>query len=178
MKDKTKYQKGYRNPRTTQERRINGKRSKWGRAKRNQSNLVEAYDDRPVCLQKTWKVKRQHQYRCGGRGAEHRIIFFDHSWSLSQWFNANDIPYRITPIYKTERVVRASRRVRRVARYEEKTIVHWNGVVERYQHPIYEYRCIEPKECVWRHRIGYELTWWYDKDIDIMRVLRQCGVEI
>lgn len=181
MKNKTKHQKGYRNPRTTQERRVNGKRSKWGRAKRNQSNLVDAYDDRCHIVQKTWKVKRRHQYRCGGRGAEHQVIILEphaNIWAITQWFNEHDIPHRLTPMYKIERVTYVRRRVRCIVGSEPKTIVHHDGVAERYQLPIYGYKYLAPKEYMRRYLTGYELTWWYDKDIDIMRVLRQCGVEI
>ena len=66
---------GYlRNPRTTQERRINGKRSQITvdgyevkiRAKRSQASLPEAWDDIPRkdLEHRTWKRHRKKQYKC------------------------------------------------------------------------------------------------------------------
>lgn len=61
----------YRHPKTTQERRANGKRSKWARAKRSEPNLPQAYDDISVSDKgKSWKNKRKTQYICGGRGTK------------------------------------------------------------------------------------------------------------
>lgn len=60
-----------RKPRTTQERRVNGKRCYLLiddykvniRASRNMSNLVEAWDDIWNTGQRSWKKHRKHQWR-------------------------------------------------------------------------------------------------------------------
>jgi hypothetical protein len=63
----------HRRPRTTQERRVNGKRNSIDfdgykvkvRASRNMSNLVEAWDDvnRSSCYDRSWKKFRKEQYK-------------------------------------------------------------------------------------------------------------------
>lgn len=65
--------RGHRRPKTTQERRANGKRNfiYWGeykvslRASRNTSNLVEAWDDvnRSCINHDCWKQYRKTQYK-------------------------------------------------------------------------------------------------------------------
>ena len=52
----------YRHPRTTAEKRAN-QDTEYARSKRNISNLVNAYDDIPVCHQKSWKKTRKKQYK-------------------------------------------------------------------------------------------------------------------
>jgi hypothetical protein len=182
MKNKTKHQKFYRCPRTTQERRINGKRSEYGRAKRNQSNLVNAYYDKPTCVQKTWKVKRKHQYRVDGRGKKYQITINPKGllsdWLLKQWFDEHDIPCRLIPIYKLLRSKPHKQRIKYVERYIEKYITHYDGTVEHYQHPVHGYKYIQPREYVYRHLIGYQLTWWCHKDIDIDNLLRSLSLEV
>jgi hypothetical protein len=59
-----------RHPRTTQERRANSKgfRHEYKvRARRNQKNLVEAWDDIWNRSQRSWKKHRKTQYKTNGR---------------------------------------------------------------------------------------------------------------
>jgi hypothetical protein len=54
----------YRKPRTNQERRENGRRGKWNRAKRNAHNLANAWDDKPLSRghwSKSWKLKTKNR---------------------------------------------------------------------------------------------------------------------
>jgi len=51
---------GLRHPKTTQERRES--QEGWGRPRRNVANLVEAYDDVPRSIQRSWKEHRKTRY--------------------------------------------------------------------------------------------------------------------
>jgi hypothetical protein len=97
-----------RNPRTTQEKRENGKRNRWGRPKRSARNLPDAWDDIHTRIPKTWKRKRKRQYRNESRGKENIINiekkdnqlyswnrFFTSLNNLEDHFKKNDIPYII-----------------------------------------------------------------------------------
>lgn len=186
----------HRAPRTTQERRTNGKRSKWGRAKRNSRNLVNAWDDHGYCHQKTWKVKRLHQYR-DNRGEEHTLFlpndgskswcFWVNTWELEQWFDEHDIPCRIEKVEKIERRTQTHQRVHTLVGYEPYTYVRRirprkNGakkVITRYEtvtgwRPVYGWKTKKlekPRETRWSTLLGYRLTWWSDKNIGIDHVL-------
>jgi hypothetical protein len=56
-----------RRPKTTQERRVNGKRTDRReykiRARRNAANLPEAWDDIWATTQRSWKKHRKKQYK-------------------------------------------------------------------------------------------------------------------
>lgn len=93
-----------RSPRTTQEKRENGRRSKWARAKRNASNLPDSWDDNLAREEKTWKNKRKKQYYPGGRGKKHVIVLktphYSHKnwqrlWNVVKWLKNKEIPHRI-----------------------------------------------------------------------------------
>ena len=62
-----------RSPRTAQEKRANGKRSKWARGRRASHNLPSTWDDVYVHTEKSWKGKRNEQYKVGGRGKKHHF---------------------------------------------------------------------------------------------------------
>lgn len=94
---------------TTQEKRYNGKRfdpqAKYVRAKRRANNLPDAWDDIPCCQQKTWKHKRKTQYRPLGRKANYYHFILDtdgwiNEWYIEEYFEKNNIAYRISPIKK------------------------------------------------------------------------------
>ena len=93
--------KWYRTPRTTQERRINcsPEHMQFVRAKRRPNNLADAWDDKPVHHQKTWKHKRKTQYFPSGRGKRREIDCFDMSWDklwkIQKFFDNHNISYRI-----------------------------------------------------------------------------------
>lgn len=101
MKKKYDRYRCHRSIRTTQEHRANGKRSdpdyKWARAKRCSNNLPDSWSDVRACYQKTWKHKRETQYRVGGRGKRHvlHLDFHVKEWELQDYFEEHDIPYEI-----------------------------------------------------------------------------------
>ncbi len=49
-----------RHPKTTQERRES--QEGWGRCRRNLHNMVQAYDDIPRTVQRSWKEHRKMKY--------------------------------------------------------------------------------------------------------------------
>jgi len=199
MRDKTKHPTYRREPRTTQERRANGKRSEWGRGRRNQSNLVDAYSDRPVTIQKTWKVKRRHQYRERSRGQQHTIFlpngsgpswrFWINIWELEQWFNNHDIPCCVEKVEKIETRIETHRREYRAIGWESYTYVRpvrprkkgAKKTLTRYETKTswrnvcgwVKIKLPKPRVSHWSTLIGYNVTWWSGKDIGIERVLQR-----
>jgi len=113
MRDKTKYQRYYRRPRTRQEKRANCKyNDKWCRDKRKSANLPDLWNEWPCCCQQTWKVKRKKQYRVGGRGKKNTLFLprYDlsgwrlwvNTWQLEDYFRNHDIPYRLETVERRE----------------------------------------------------------------------------
>jgi hypothetical protein len=201
MKNKAKHAKYYRRPRTTQERRANTKRSKWARGRRRMGNLINTYDDPQVCIQKTWKVKRRHQHRENARGKKHtlflaneggsscRWLFWIKMWDLEEYLKNHDIPCHVRKIEQIE--------VRVQTHHERYVITGWepytkvcavrpkkNGarktetqyVTETGWRTVYGWRKVklkEPREWRTSTLIGYEVTWWSDKDIGMDYILQQ-----
>lgn len=198
MRNKTKNQRFYRRPRTTQERRVNGKRSKWARGRRNQANLTNTWDDRCSCVQNTWKVKRRQQYREHGRGQQHTIFlpngggpswrFWVNTWELEEWFNDHDIPFRLEKVHEFETRVETHQRVYKSIGWEPYTYVQEirprkNGAkktLTRYEtktswRSVYGWVTVKlarPRETRWATLKGYRLTWWSNKDIGIDYILQ------
>ena len=86
----------YRRPRTQAERKAN--QGDYVRAKRRPCNIPNSWDDYPVCVQKTWKVKRLKQYRDKPRGKAHEIKLDADTkwyalWKLKEYFMDHDIPF-------------------------------------------------------------------------------------
>ncbi len=194
MKNKARWAKCFRRPHTTQERRANPKKNKFARAKRNQKNLVDSWYDKTPCVQKTWKVKRQTQYRVDGRGEKHQLFLSARSlssWKLEEWFKNHDIPHRLQPIMKVEFVLQTHRMKYVEVGTRQKTVVHKkpkskkkNKEITQYESrtysvPVYRYKPIRLEEPVKRKRrflTGYMLTWWSDKKIDVDKILGQCRI--
>lgn len=134
----------YRRPKTAQEKRANGRRSGWSRAKRRYPNLPDSYHDLMSECQKTWKVKRLTQYR-EKRGQQHTIflphngrwrwLFWASTWGIQRWFDDHDVPCQIKKVERREYTSRNT-----------------------YLSTL----------------LGYTLTWWSDKDIGIDYVVRRC----
>lgn len=56
----TKFTRYYRRPKTTGEKRENGRRGKWNRAKRSKTNLADAWDElvlSRINWSRSWKKK-------------------------------------------------------------------------------------------------------------------------
>ena len=194
MRNKVKHQRLRRRPRTTQERRASGE---WGRPRRNPNNLIDMWDDKCSCIQKTWKVKRLHQYRELGRGQQHVIFvpedrgrFYMHTWDLEDWFDNHDISHCIKMVWSSEVIVTTHEQVYKMVGWEPYTYlktVRPRGVGAKKTETIYEvhtswrgvYKWVDvklarPRERRWSKLIGYTLTWWSNKDIGIDRVLARC----
>ncbi len=199
MRNKTKNQRFYRKPRTTQERRVNHKRNKWCRKRRNGNNLTDSYDDRCSCVQKTWKVKRRQQYRECGRGQQHTVFlpndtggaswrFWVNTWNLEEWFNNHDIPCRVEKVQEIEVRVQTHQRVYKCTGWEPYTYVRRTRTTDgaKKSETLYEtktswrgvyswvkVRLAKPRETYWSKLTGYRVTWWSDKDIGIDYVIQQ-----
>lgn len=104
MKAKTyQYTWCYRSPRTTQERRMVDKYQGYVRAKRGKRGLPNSYDDIQIGKkQKSWKMRRKTQYRCGKRGKRREvflpILVCEHT--IAKYLEHIDIPYFIERIRK------------------------------------------------------------------------------
>ena len=57
---------GFRHPHTTNEKRHNSRHSPWHRAKRSQANLPDAWDDKSIIGQRSWKKKTKHKKQWQG----------------------------------------------------------------------------------------------------------------
>lgn len=87
-----------RRPKTTQERRENGKRSQFARPKRSSCNLPNAWDDKEVMSQRTWKKRRKSQYWVDGRGEEHNVLVAynpSRIYWLETWMENHNVPCSI-----------------------------------------------------------------------------------
>ena len=199
MKDKTKYAKYYRRPRTTQERRANPQRGKWARGRRRMGNLIDTYDDPQVCIQKTWKVKRRSQHRETVRGKKHTIflahdgartwLFWIRIWDLEEHMNNHDIPCHVRKVEKIEVRVQTHTERYCITGWEPYTIVRTvrpkkNGarktkteyVIETHWRNVYGWRKVkleEPRKWRTHTLLGYEVTWWSDKDIGMEYILKR-----
>ena len=184
---RNKYVGGYRAPRTTQECRENGKRSKWARAKRSACNLPNTYDDLYVHKDKCWKSKRKQQFRHEGRGEKHTVWFEADGWycqnyktahGLIEYLEEQDIPCYVQTIRETW--------VRKDYVYRKREQVGWewgtswhgftkkNGVrIEMrvpFRMPKYGWVPLaEPyyEEKLFSHTVGYNVSWWTHKNLDL-----------
>lgn len=105
MKQKRNYH-WLKSPKTSSEKRANqGKnRNRYVRAKRRVKNLPDMWDDRPCTYQRTWKVKRNKQYYCDGRGQKHTIECDDRyeAWWLRRRCEEKGIPCTVDIVRKKE----------------------------------------------------------------------------
>lgn len=168
---RSKHKKYYRHPKTTQERRAN-QDGRWYRGKRGHKVLVNAWDDEPtVTRTKSWKDKRKTQYRDGPRGQMHSVSttrFYD-ELSFRHYCTDFDIPHRVEII--TERVYFTSHWVQSLWN-ENEGFWRRKGWFAFIGIDPTDYKITnKTKEFHYNKIVGYELVWWYDKDICIERVL-------
>jgi hypothetical protein len=169
----------YRNPRTMQERRANGKRSKWARAKRNKALATLVDWNKHHGYQKSWKKKRKTQYRVGGRGQEYRCyidrddIPHNHSywntyWDLEEYFKEHNIPFQIKADYDihihkelitTKRVCVSSKQCSQTFCGR---IFYWTKH-EWGDEPVKPYVKIRKSHTL----KGFKVTWWTNKKLDL-----------
>lgn len=173
----------YRHPRTRAEARAN--QEGWERPSRRPHLLPTNYDDIYPTKEKSWKAKRKTQYHTGGRGKEHSIIVdadFTYEWDLTDYFKKYDIPYRVEHIRESK--MKKFRKWKRVSighwpvyrtehyRNEEGKLV-W---VSKFSHHSEKFEWVEDG-WEWKNvsvLIAYKIIWWYNKDIGIDYILKQC----
>lgn len=165
----------YRSPKTTNEKRQYYSAAKYVRAKRRPANLVDTYDDIRINKQNTWKHKRKTQYRCGGRGTKHVIHFsvkdywnqWKHFHDIKDYFEEHDIPFCLEtlrqiiigrfPIYKRVRTsIAGPAYTYGSSQHQAGWQYYWEDI------PTGEY-----KEYKYSTTVGYRLTYWTDKNLDL-----------
>lgn len=130
----------YRAPKTTQEKRIYADHKEYVRGKRSKRALPGTWDDIRTTdwrMRKSWKVKREKQYRVGGRGKRHEIYVesFVREWELIQFFDKHDIPYRSINQYDT------------------------------HDYQYIDWKTGELRAGKWRSHKGFFITYWTNKNI-------------
>ena len=185
MKDKRRYARAYRYPKTTAESRAN-EGCKYARAKRRKANLPDAYWDMPVSKNswdKSWKLTRKKQYR--NRGKKHEIyIESTTGWGydkevilLEDYFRKHNIPYRIDEVGEKYTEVYYITRKRVKDCYLPYYTKLWCKSSQQHQAGWYwTYKWVDLEEpikktCKRKRVLGYTIVWWTDKDIGIDRIL-------
>ena len=189
MRDKTNYFM-FRSPHTNNEKKANQDEYEGNvkipamcRGKRRPRNLADSWDDKHHCCQRSWKVRRQKQYRGCKRGAEHHVFLegWRGMWSVEEYFRDHDIPYKVEKVtqhytYKAE--IRSKRVKRLVPNYVYKLVWKDKKLVREIQHQSgyieeYEWVIIGYQDTIGMRLIGYDLVWWSDKDIGIDFILKR-----
>ena len=137
--------RGYRHPKTTQERRAS--QEGWGRKRRNKANLPCSYDDKCHSssykeVKKGWKHNRKKQYREKPRGKKRRIFVpvqcehvAGYSWrrheaaiqQIMQERNISHKTHRFDEVYESDYVWSEWRGEWRKARvFKGTTITYWD----------------------------------------------------
>ena len=183
----------FRHPRTNNEKRANQDEYDNGtkviplcRAKRRPRNLTDAWDDKYHEVQRSWKVRRQRQYRGEPRGAEHHVFLegWQNMWRMDEYFLDHDIPYKIERVlekYTYKAPIYSKKVKRRVPHYEWKFVRENKKLVRVIQHQSgytdeYDFVLIGYQTKVGARLIGHNLIWWSDKDIGIDFILKQRGI--
>lgn len=186
MKRRRKRSSYYRRIRTTQEHRANGSRKDhdlygWARPGRCGLNLPSSWDDIHSVEQRTWKVKREKQYRVGKRGKQHVCYVEEYlypfpmpEYEFENYCKEYDIPYYIEEVYK--RVPIKEYEVKKtydgVVKYfwsEYRYCNWWTSPNEKYEETGHT------RISHYMRRVGYKLTWWSNKDIGIDYVLNSAS---
>lgn len=192
MKKKHNYH-DRRHPRTYQEKKAN-QDQEYVRGKRLPKQLVSLWDAPLAEHQKTWKVKRQTQYRPNRRGKEHSIELrlqfpYGLKYRLSEYFDEHDIPYRIERLFEIELVTRYYKQEYRLVGHIPRLLRTGNppksfrDLVAMRQRklvwiPIYKWvnvKLDKPYQQKYSRFVGLKVTWWSDKDIGIDFILKKIG---
>ncbi len=180
MKKKYKHSNYFRRIKTTQEHRANGKRSdehyRWARAKRCGKNLPNSWDDITTRPQKTWKVKRRNQHRDKHRGRKHSMKFetWVDLWKLENYLDEHEIPYCIEDLKETRSipynvtiVINTDTIAKYTFEWDKKTNKRVKGHQIGWEHIWQRVETGEVKYRTYSVIVGYEVTWWANKDIGI-----------
>lgn len=183
-----------RHPRTTAERRANQdeydgstNQGTWCRGRRRGKNLTSAWDDKPHGCQKSWKEFRKTQYHACGRGEKHTIFIYNtivSIWKLEEYFREHNIPYHTECIrkpYKTQK-----KPVKKYFVVGQKPLYHYKYTVTKDENGkriytkvkkllcytnVYDYEFVGYKNVTYYHTLGYEFSWWSNKDVGIEFIL-------
>lgn len=179
-KKKNRYFCTFRSMRHAQERKAYYRSPEYVRAKRNPANLPDPWDDKYGTWQKSWKVKREKQYRGRSQLTEFhfRIDEGIYLWRLEDYLDEKDIPHRIEPIRESHEYwhqPRIWKRTDYVVAYRKK----WDGenFVDDLSHPVgYKWKGEwvdygEPYLVKCTKTVGYNVTYWHQKDIGLEYVL-------
>lgn len=140
------YYWGYRSPRTTQERKQYEPHKKYVRAKRSKRMLPNSYDDiQTAKKEKSWKVRRKTQYRCGKRPKPQKIWL---DWkvcefTVKQYLEQMDIPYKFKEVYEEIEYVRYDGKIVTSTHLKGYFLIYWS-----------KHKLILPQEC-FRYRMWY-----------------------
>lgn len=154
-----------------QEERVEGKRQKWGRNSRSQHELDPWTYDKFHNYEKSWKKRRQKQYREENRNEqEEHVVFLEdqlNTWNLENWFIDHDIAYKIERVYEMRMEVQKYGwcKIKVMCGEDENPFTYYRYVWDK---------LIDSKPKLIQYR-KYKLTWWSNKDIGIEYVLRQNG---
>jgi len=168
-----------KSPKTTNEKKQN--QDGWCRPKRRPNNLVDRWDDKPHCYQKSWKKFRRKQYYINGRGQKHSIILPSKTriWILEEYFKNHNIPYRIERIKESRIIcipIRKNRQIGKVPNYITKHIWVRGKLKSTIKHQsgyriIYEWYIDGYKKCRRTFLKEYKVIWWNNKNIGIEYII-------
>lgn len=168
-----------------QEEREEGKRCKWGRNSRSQHELDPWTYDKCHNHEKSWKKRRDKQYREESRNEqEEHVVWLEdrlNTWGLEEWFVDHNIAYKIEWVFETRMGVQKYGWCRvcvtqffcNLKRHgvknkdgcgeDENSYTYYRYVWDKLPNP-------KPKSIQYRR---YKLTWWSNKNIGIEYVLKQ-----
>jgi hypothetical protein len=173
------YKNYYRQPKTHAERKANLD-TEYVRPRRRK--LPSSWDDYKVHHDKCWKSKRRKKYREEGRGEKHTLTIeesrysYTKIWNLEEYFKQHDIPYCLEKIregytYTRELTEQVPDKIEAAYSW-----VYKDGrMVPR--HPIgyyWTYKTVKTGCFETYHGstvVGYQLTWWTNKDIGVQYIL-------
>ena len=167
----------YRSPKTTAESRAYYANTEYVRAKRRPANIPNDWWDLHACIQKTWKVKREKQYRGRSQLNEYNVnlTIEASTWALREYFEKHDIPYRLEDIKETRSYTRRKQR-----KVKDRYIPVWHYIltikdgkfVKKKHHQIgwkWTYKWIKGQRETYQYAVttGYKLTYWHRKELNL-----------
>lgn len=185
-KHSSSFRKYYKCPKTRNEAKKN--QEGWCRPKRRPAHLADAWDDRPRGYQKSWKKFRKTKYHIGGRGKKHTLFLKDkQAWELQEYCEAHSIPFSMETIrepYKTSRIPITKAvwvgkkpvyltRYRKVYDFATKKYVRQSERYLAWYTNLYEHYIVGYRTVTYSHTIGYDCSWWYDKDIGVEYIIKR-----
>lgn len=176
-------QSGYRNMRTTQEKRMYyaHKDLVHIRGRRRAHNIVDVYDDIYTTTQKTWKHKRKKQYHNRSEMKRY-VVTLDRNYIGEYWlekfFSKHNIPFKLTEIKK------------KVVQYLDEVVRVKHKYVPYY---TYAYGNKKPHQAGWQwiyinvktgkkkkycysYTEYYVLEFWSNKNIDVEKLIYESAI--